>query len=62
MRSENRWGFTPRELYEKGKDICEDLVRGAGMRCMPFWKDPMGSWSFDGKYIDDYAEIERKKE
>lgn len=62
MRSENRWGFTPRELYEEGKDICEDLVHGAGTRCMPFWSDPMGTWTFDGKYNDEYAEVERKNE
>ena len=37
--SRNRWGFTPKELFEEGGS-----VQGSAELYMPFWRDPMGYW------------------
>ena len=44
--SQNRWVFTPQELYEEG-----DSVKGSGELYMPFWRDPMGYWR-GSKWVD----------
>ncbi|MCJ1344737.1 hypothetical protein MMC31_002940 [Peltigera leucophlebia] len=37
--SRNRWGFTPKELFEEG-----DEVKESEELYMPFWRDRMGYW------------------
>lgn len=44
--SRNRWGFTPKELFEEG-----DEVKGSEELYMPFWRDRMGYWR-GGNWVD----------
>lgn len=53
--SRNRWGFTPKELFEEGNE-----VRESEESYMPFWRDRMGYW-LGNNWVDLLQEVKEKK-